>query len=224
MGLSNYTPSSRISQSGVCTSSTRPATPYEGQVIYETDTDRVLYFNGSAWVAQNAEINGLTEIGENIADLDTIPIYDVSNTANRKSFMSRVATYIFGKVGGAGTISSTGTMSLTQATYTAPSYVSGWQNYGSPYGPVGYAKLSNGLVTLEGLCQRISGSSGVIFYLPSGFRPQIRHLSMAIGSGGIARIDISEVDGSVNVVQINVSGSVVLSDWISLSGIQFVAA
>ena len=50
MGLSNYTPSSRISQSGVCTSSTRPATPYEGQVIYETDTDKTLIWNGSAWV------------------------------------------------------------------------------------------------------------------------------------------------------------------------------
>jgi hypothetical protein len=49
MGLSNYIPSSRIAQSGVCTSSTRPASPFEGQMIYETDTDRVLVWNGSAW-------------------------------------------------------------------------------------------------------------------------------------------------------------------------------
>jgi hypothetical protein len=34
----------------VCTSSTRPASPYEGQVIYETDTDKTLVWNGSAWV------------------------------------------------------------------------------------------------------------------------------------------------------------------------------
>jgi len=34
---------------GVCTSSTRPAAPYEGQMIYETDTDKVLVWNGSAW-------------------------------------------------------------------------------------------------------------------------------------------------------------------------------
>ena len=34
---------------GVCTSSTRPSAPYEGQMIYETDTDRVLVWNGSAW-------------------------------------------------------------------------------------------------------------------------------------------------------------------------------
>ena len=34
---------------GVCTSSTRPASPYEGQTIYETDTDVLSIWNGSAW-------------------------------------------------------------------------------------------------------------------------------------------------------------------------------
>lgn len=49
MGLSNYLPSSRLIQPGVCTSSTRPASPFEGQAIYETDTDRMLVYTGSAW-------------------------------------------------------------------------------------------------------------------------------------------------------------------------------
>jgi hypothetical protein len=57
MGLSNYLPSSRISQSGVCTSSTRPASPFEGQVIYETDTDRVLVWNASVWKITNDLLN-----------------------------------------------------------------------------------------------------------------------------------------------------------------------
>ena len=34
---------------GVCTSTTRPTAPYEGQMIYETDTDKVLVWNGTAW-------------------------------------------------------------------------------------------------------------------------------------------------------------------------------
>ena len=34
---------------GVCTSSNRPASPFEGQMIYETDTDKVLVYNGTAW-------------------------------------------------------------------------------------------------------------------------------------------------------------------------------
>ena len=50
MPLSNYLASSRISQPGVCTSSTRPVSPYQGQVIYETDTAKTLVWNGSSWV------------------------------------------------------------------------------------------------------------------------------------------------------------------------------
>lgn len=46
MAISNLTQGLR---SGVCTSTTRPVSPYEGQSIYETDTDRVLVWNGSAW-------------------------------------------------------------------------------------------------------------------------------------------------------------------------------
>lgn len=37
-------------RTGVCTSTNRPTTPYEGQVIYETDTDKVLVYNGTAWL------------------------------------------------------------------------------------------------------------------------------------------------------------------------------
>lgn len=50
MGLSSQLAPSAIAKPGVCTSSTRPASPYDGQVIYETDTDKTLVWNGSAWV------------------------------------------------------------------------------------------------------------------------------------------------------------------------------
>ena len=50
MGLSNVTGASSILQPGVCTSSTRPASPYDGQVIYETDTDKVAVYDSSSWV------------------------------------------------------------------------------------------------------------------------------------------------------------------------------
>ncbi len=49
MGISNYIPNSSLAKPGVCTSSTRPASPYEGQYIHETDTDKLLFWNGSAW-------------------------------------------------------------------------------------------------------------------------------------------------------------------------------
>lgn len=56
MGISNLSTGLRP---GVCTSTTRPSTPFEGQMIYETDTNRVLVYEGAAWVM--------------IADTDTPP-------------------------------------------------------------------------------------------------------------------------------------------------------
>jgi hypothetical protein len=38
-------------RTGVCTSTTRPTAPYNGQIIYETDTYTLSVWNGSAWVA-----------------------------------------------------------------------------------------------------------------------------------------------------------------------------
>lgn len=45
---------------GVCTSTSRPTAPYEGQMIYETDTDMVAIWNGSAWryLAATTATNG----------------------------------------------------------------------------------------------------------------------------------------------------------------------
>lgn len=46
---------------GVCTSTTRPTAPFEGQLIYETDTDKVLVWNGSAWYANWNTAWGIVE-------------------------------------------------------------------------------------------------------------------------------------------------------------------
>lgn len=52
MPISRYVPTSNLARPGVCTSTTRPASPYEGQAIYETDTDKTYIWNGSLWVEQ----------------------------------------------------------------------------------------------------------------------------------------------------------------------------
>jgi hypothetical protein len=44
---------------GVCTSSNRPVTPFEGQMIYETDTDLTYIYGGSAW----QQVSGGTAVG-----------------------------------------------------------------------------------------------------------------------------------------------------------------
>lgn len=49
MGLSSQLASSSLARPGVCTSSTRPASPFTGQVIYETDTGYLRVWDGAAW-------------------------------------------------------------------------------------------------------------------------------------------------------------------------------
>lgn len=39
---------------GVCLSTNRPVSPYEGQVIYESDTDKTRVWNGSSWIPLSA--------------------------------------------------------------------------------------------------------------------------------------------------------------------------
>ncbi len=56
MAISN---NARGSQPGVCTSTTRPTAPYEGQMIYETDTDLTYVWGGSAW----QQVSGGTAVG-----------------------------------------------------------------------------------------------------------------------------------------------------------------
>ena len=59
MPLSSVLGAQSLVRPGVCTSTTRPASPFEGQVIYATDTDLLLAYNGSAW-------RGFAEVGASV--------------------------------------------------------------------------------------------------------------------------------------------------------------
>jgi hypothetical protein len=51
MGLTNQIGASSIIKPGVIdNTAARPASPYEGQVIFQKDTDQLLVWNGTAWV------------------------------------------------------------------------------------------------------------------------------------------------------------------------------
>ena len=93
--------SSRGLRPGVCTSTTRPANPYDGMVIYETDTDKVAVYDVNAWVYKtnatapdvdpvlnnrNVIINGAMQVaqrGTSIASITTPAYY----TADRWAFI-----------------------------------------------------------------------------------------------------------------------------------------
>jgi hypothetical protein len=51
MGITNTIPPSRLIQPGVIdNAAARPASPYEGQAVYQKDTDAVLVYDGATWI------------------------------------------------------------------------------------------------------------------------------------------------------------------------------
>lgn len=100
--------------------------------------------------------------------------------------------------------------SITQGSWSAPTLLNGWQDYGGDYSPAGYFRDKNGIVHLRGL---VKGGSGAIFVLPEGYRPAYREIHAAVSNNTLGRCDILP-DGSVQMV-------IGQTNWISLDGISF---
>jgi hypothetical protein len=117
MAISNSTGAQSIIKAGVCTSATRPASPYDGQVIYETDTDRTLVFNGTGWVflsTSRANPNGMDLIKTQTigSAVSSVTVSDV--------FSNTYDAYKITIAGGAGSSANTGirmTMGSTATGY-----------------------------------------------------------------------------------------------------------
>ena len=67
----------------IVTSGTRPASPFDGMQIYETDTNKVLVYNGSSWV----EISDLDNTGglSDNAPLGIVARYTTTSTFSTTS-------------------------------------------------------------------------------------------------------------------------------------------
>jgi hypothetical protein len=76
---------------GVCTSSTRPTAPYEGQQIYETDTDLSYVWGGAAW----QQVSGGTAVGNSGLVYVTEATATSGTTLNvNNCFTSTYASYV----------------------------------------------------------------------------------------------------------------------------------
>lgn len=92
MGISQQIGASSLIKPGVIDSSAaRPASPYEGQVIFQKDTDQLLVWNGTAWVIPN-------QTTQNPEGLELITTATFSNAASNTSpvgvFSSSYQDYI----------------------------------------------------------------------------------------------------------------------------------
>lgn len=72
MPISSFSAPSAISKPGViANAAARPASPYEGQAVYQVDTDALLIWNGSAWTPPwNTAWGRITYKSENSTDVN----------------------------------------------------------------------------------------------------------------------------------------------------------
>jgi hypothetical protein len=129
MPLSSVVGAQSIIRPGVCTSSTRPASPYDGQVIYETDTDKSLVYNGTGWVF-------LSTSRANAGGLDLVKTQTVGTAVSTvtvsDAFSSTYENYKIVVTGGVSSASAVDIYMQLGATTTAYySIRSGWRYAGT---------------------------------------------------------------------------------------------
>ena len=142
-------------RTGVCTSTNRPTTPYEGQVIYETDTDLTLVYNGSVWslpksvftteTARDAALTGVT------APVQGTQCYITTPSETKNGYGSGRGTQ--------GPIRQTynGTKWVTNTPITSYALVSGGASFATVTNTT-FASL--GAVTAQGVPEVISMETG----------------------------------------------------------------
>ena len=103
-------------RTGVCTSTNRPTTPYEGQVIYETDTDLSYIWGGTAW----QQVSGGTAVGNSGLVYVTSATVGtgVSTVTVSNAFNSTYDNYVVLYSGGTASTSTNISLALGSSTTT----------------------------------------------------------------------------------------------------------
>ena len=107
-------------------------------------------------------------------------------------------------------------------TWTAPTLLNGWTNWGSGANPAGHMLTAQGVVRIRGLVMS-GGNIGVsnpIFVLPVGRRPLNFTHCAAITYGSAAFVYI-QPNGEVSLYSLMAGGTLAAGNWLSLDGITF---
>ena len=206
MGVSAAQGSAGLKQ-GVCTSTTRPSNPYEGQMIYETDTDLTYIWGGTAW----QQVSGGTAVGNSGLVYITSVAATGASTTISNCFTSTYENYriIFSN----GATSNTGVYFYIQWTVAGtPSTTSyGWSytglredNVSSPY--IGYSsavpRTNLGELGMNPTFAGAVNNSSIDVYMPfltartfALFQSVSYPSPFAFVSGGIAQDQSTSKDG-----------------------------
>ena len=126
----------------------------------------------------------------------------------------------FDSLGIDGNLQVTGSATIAQESWNAPSYAGSWANYGGAYINGGYMIDSMGFIHLRGLI-KTTGTGLPIFTLPSGYRPSaqliftVQYYDYGVGYVN-GRVDVT----SAGVVQVSFP-TPASGDWVSLTGLSF---
>ncbi len=119
------------------------------------------------------------------------------------------------------TVSTAGS-TIAQEAWTAVSYATGWADYSVSYLGVSYMKDSLGFIHIRGMAKKTSGGTGLVFTLPSGYRPanrlifNVQYYDLGATAYVHGRVDVL-TNGQVTVV--NPTPGV--NDWVSFGAINF---
>lgn len=100
---------------------------------------------------------------------------------------------------------------FAQETWTAPTLLNSWINFGVPLNSAGYFKDGLGIIHLRGVVK--DGIAATIFILPIGYRPANQEVFVIVSNNIIGRLDI-KTDGSIY-------GQIYNNAYVSLDGITF---
>ena len=88
------------------------------------------------------------------------------------------------------TFSGPNTITPVDSGWITPTLNSPYVSYEAPYGPIKYRKIGS-VVNIQGIIS--NASVGVVFTLPSGFRPDRQLIFFpTVSNGGNARLDIRQ--------------------------------
>lgn len=155
MPFSSVLGASTVIKPGVCTSTTRPTVPYAGQLIFETDTNRLVVYNGSSWVYL---VDSDSPPGLELVKTQTVGTA-VSSVTVTNAFSATYDRYLVTLSGGTCTtnralnltLGSTNTgyySSFIYITYNSPTIIGSNNNGGSSF-------LDAAVVTVDSMTGRI---------------------------------------------------------------------
>lgn len=154
-----------------CTSSTRPASPATGDTLFETDTKKIIVWNGSNWYVYNyddttAFSNTLSLSFDGGDDLETT--YNASTSTFSMSVWIKASSgsMSFGATSGNNSVGFKGPCFITSTSTTAGGgngFLIGWKNYSTGWAPAGLGGANAALDILDGewhhLAYTINGTS-----------------------------------------------------------------